>query len=288
MKLRNPLISEGIFILFTHPRARRSYLVYMLVLFFVLLASWPARSMTDYLGEGLRPLTFGFISVALYLNLAFLSLRYSTTRIAGDRFHSTFDWLEYSPVNRIKIIYGKSAFAVFHTLFLLVLAAPFVVIAGAATGISPALQLAALSVIFCAALTYRIIGVFFSLFLDERPILYASIVWFCSLFLGLLTLFIHRGMNPLYALFAIFGEELVPFAGEAASVPVREVAAEAVRVHLFISAGFTAAGGILIHLLPGRQPSPFIRSLKRAISRRGRGGSSEKAGGTADSGGPRS
>jgi hypothetical protein len=61
-----------------------------------------------------------------------------------------------------------------------------------------------------------------------------------------------------------------------------------VRIHLIISAAFTAAGGILIYLLPGRQPSPFIRSLKRAVSRRGRGGSSEKAGGTADPGGPRS
>jgi hypothetical protein len=270
MKLRNPLISEGMVVLFTHPRVKRSYLLYVLLLFFVLLASWPGRSITEYLAENLRPMTFGFVSVALFLCMAFFSLRYSTTRIAGERFHSTSDWLEYSPVNRIGIVYGKTAFAVFHTFFLLLLAAPFIVISGAATGVPPALQLTALAIIFCAALTYRIIGVFFSLFLDERPILYSLTAGFCAMFLGLLTLFIHREMNPFYALFAVFGEELVPFAAEAEPLPLAAVAAEAVRIHLIISAAFAAASAVLIYLLPGRQPSPFISSLKRSISRYGR------------------
>jgi hypothetical protein len=261
-------------VLFTHPRALRSYLVYVLVLFFVLLASWPARPTTEYLADTQRPMTFGFVSVTFFLYMTFLSLRFSTTRIAGDRFHSTSDWLTFSPVNRIRIIYGKTAFAIFHTVFLLVLAVPFIVISGAATGISLGHQLIAVSIILCTILTYRLIGVFYSLFLDERPILYTLALWSSFLFLGLLTLFIHREMNPFYALFAVFGEELVPFAAESAPPSLKAVSAETVRIHLIISGAFTAAGVILVYLLPGRQSSAFLRSLARSISklRKGDGG----------------
>jgi hypothetical protein len=214
-------------------------------------------------------MTFGFVVVTLYLWMVYLSTRFATTRFAGERFHPTADWLEHTSVGRTRIIAGRIGFAVFHLFFLCLISLPFLVIAGSATGISGGRLLASAALILAASFAYRMIGMFFSLFLDERPFYHGLLTWFCVFFLAFLTLFVRPEMNPLNRLFAVMGQNLladagIPATGGPASAlqPVALLGA-AVRIHVIIGAAFAAAAAVLIHLLPGRNGSPPVPRRRR-------------------------
>jgi len=269
VELKNPLVVEGVEVFFGHRVALRSYVFFFLTLLFVLLASWPAQPLTAYMEDGARPMTFGFVAVTLYLWMTYMAARFATTRFAGERFHPTTDWLEHAPVGRTRIITGRIGFAVFHLLFLGLTALPFVIVAGAATGIRGGHELACAAVILAASLAYRMIGVFFSLFLDERPFYHAVLTWFCVFFLAFLTLFLRAEMNPLNTLFAVMGQNLLAAAGmPAAALQPEELLRVTVRIHLIIAAAFGAASVTLIHLLPGGNGLRLPRGRRRPLAKR--------------------
>ena len=117
MKFRNPLLAEGFSVFFSTKKAVNSYLYFVAFLALILLASWPNKPAAEYIASTNIPLTFNYVTIFLYIHLTILAARYSTTRIAGDKFHPTSDWLDHTSVSRGSIILGRTAFGIFHVLF---------------------------------------------------------------------------------------------------------------------------------------------------------------------------
>ncbi len=252
MKFRNPLLAEGFNIFFSTKKAVNSYLYFVAFLALILLASWPNKTAAEYITSTNIPLTFNYVIIFLYIHLTILAARYSITRIAGDKFHPTSDWLDHTSVRRGSIILGRTAFGIFHVFFLFLLVLPFIVISGSATGIPPEDQLAASAVILTAALTYRIIGIFLSLFLDERPFLFYCILWSLILLLSAGSLFIYPEINPVQALLSIIGFDGGILSTDVSHPDVNIIVKGTIKAHLILSFAFTFSGFGLLLILPRR------------------------------------
>ena len=264
MKLRNPVLAEGVSLLLSHRKAMRSHMLFLLTLSLVLIAGWPGKPITAYLTESIRPLPFGFVSIVFFLFIVYFSVRYTTVRFAIERFHPTVHWLEHTPVSRGRILLGKTAVGAIHLLLLTLIALPFLIIAGSASGVPLRNQAVAAGFILLCGFTYRAVGTFLSLFLDEKPFRFYSLLWSAVILLGFLSLFFAREINPISILFRIMGEDLLPPTAAGISDPSSAAVLSGsigtgVRVHLVISASFTAASYILIHLLPGRNRRPWTK-----------------------------
>lgn len=254
MKFKNPLLTEGFNVFFTTKKAVYSYLYFVAFIALILLASWPNKPAAEYIASTNIPLTFNYVTIFLYIHLTILAARYSVTRIAGNKFHPTSDWLDYTSVSRGSIILGRTAFGIFHVLFLFLLALPFIAIAGTATGIPLKDQLTASAVILSAVLTYRIVGIFLSLFLDEKPFLFYCILLSLVLFLSAGSLFFYPEINPVQALLAIVGFDGGVFSPGASHTDANIIITGAIKAHLILSLAFTFSGFGLLLILP-RKPA---------------------------------
>ena len=255
MKFRNPLLAEGFNVFFSTKKAVNSYLYYVAFLALILLASWPNKPAAEYIASTNIPFTFNYVTIFLYIHLTILAARYSTTRIAGNKFHPTSDWLDHTSVSRGSIILGRTAFGIFHVLFLFLLALPFIAISGTATGITIEDQLAASAVILSAVLTYRIVGIFLSLFLDERPFLFYFTLWSLILLLSAGSLFLYPEINPVQALLAIVGFDGGILSPGASHTDANIIIKGVIKAHLILSIAFTFSGFGVLLMLPRKTAS---------------------------------
>jgi hypothetical protein len=217
MKFKNPLLTEGFNVFFTTKKAVYSYLYFVAFIALILLASWPNKPAAEYIASTNIPLTFNYVTVFLYIHLTILAARYSVTRIAGNKFHPTSDWLDYTSVSRGSIILGRT-------------------------------------VILSAVLTYRIVGIFLSLFLDEKPFLFYCILLSLVLFLSAGSLFFYPEINPVQALLAIVGFDGGVFSPGASHTDANIIITGAIKAHLILSLAFTFSGFGLLLILP-RKPA---------------------------------
>lgn len=154
----NPFIDEGVRIHFGAPRILVSYLLLPCGLGLLLLAVWPRTSFEAVLHAAQLANTFAVVGVGFLLLVLYLSLRYGSEDYAPDSFLKIREYVTLTPAPIASVVAGKAWFALLHTLFLLLLGAPFLLASLAVAGVGFGQALAALAVIGSAGLEARMLG----------------------------------------------------------------------------------------------------------------------------------
>ena len=168
---RNPFIDEGARIYFSHGPILRTYLFVPLALAILTFIWWPRSPFSFYVRTAISPQTFTFIAVGMFVCLAYLSARYGAEDYSSDQYFRLREYVTLTPVPLGLVVAGKLGFGIFHSLFLLLLGAPFGLASLAVSGIAPVTAARALLVIGSSALACRMVGFFLLTLMHERQLL---------------------------------------------------------------------------------------------------------------------
>ncbi|MBI4641575.1 MAG: hypothetical protein HY731_12825 [Candidatus Tectomicrobia bacterium] len=202
--LKNPLVIEGIELYFQDSKRLSAYIVYLLSTATILFVVWPT-SQSLKIGE--PPDTYNFVLIGTFIFIAYLSCTAGSRDLSQHRFHLPSQWIFSTPISIRAFLSGKLFIAFIHTLFLLFLALPLIVIPRVISGIAlKEMGLGLLLTLVCC-FTYRIIGLC-NLILMERnqPLLYIAERGAFLLFILITSSFFPLG-NPVLAIISLVAEE---------------------------------------------------------------------------------
>ena len=200
MRYNNPLLMEGLSQYFHQRRNNRVYLTFAILVGLILFAWWPKNSYTYFLEFGAVPSTFTLVVITVFAIITFLSTRFGTEGLGRDEFYTWYDWINLTPLPVRKLVFGKLALSLIHTLFLVLLTLPFLAIAASPSGISPASLAASVLVIASCAFAYRMTAVFLTSVLDEHPFLLKLSLWLIVFAIVLLSMALWPLISPIHAL----------------------------------------------------------------------------------------
>ena len=199
----HPIVAEATS-LYVEARSFRSlHGFYVAALAIVVVVAWPARSPLYFYRGGFVPPVFLTAGIAQTVLIGALGTLFGLGRPAAARTTRFVQWVEGSPLPTGEILLIKHAIGVVHTLVLVTIAAPIVVVAAVPAGVPPAIVAAsiaavALTGIVCrsAGLLIGSVGEFSYVTLVAGPWLFAA-----ALFIG--TLVAYPPLNPIAAISAI-------------------------------------------------------------------------------------
>lgn len=209
------VVADAARALFTQPLSLRSCLLIPCGAGLALLLVWPREPLAAVMRVGPTPNPFDVVAVSLALFGLYLSARHGAEDYTPDSAAHLRDYVRFAPMPMAEIVLGKAAFGVLHTIFLLLLGAPFVI---ASLAVGGAVGMDALRV--CAV---------------------CGAVCLCARMLGLLVLVVVRGtpvvrdviLMPILALSLVFTLLFLPMAS-----PIDAVLARTPR-QVGISAGIS-------------------------------------------------
>ena len=239
---KNALFIEGITLYFSDNRIVRTYIIYALLLTLSVAVWWPKRSFFDFLELRSVPSTYNLTVASAFLLLVYAGGRFGLNAYGRGKAHSLTSWLNMTPLGPTAIVAGKSGLALVQTCFFLILASPFLVLAAAPAGVSLEIVGLSLIILLLFALTYRLIGLLLLTFLEERALAPAIFYWAVILVVGLLSLYIFPGVNPVLALVSLSTPDLAVYAKVRMFGRDLPFAARACRFHIILSLAALTAG----------------------------------------------
>ena len=200
MRYNNPILAEGLSQYFQKARNSRVYLTYAILVGSILFLWWPKNRYTYFLEFQIVPSTFTLVVITVFILITYLSVRFGTEGLGHDEFYTWYEWVNLTPVPVRKLVFGKLVLSLMHTLFLVLLILPFLVIATSPSGISRTDLAASLLVLFTCAFAYRMTAVFLTSVLDEHPFLLKLLLWLIVFAIALLAMALWPLISPIHAL----------------------------------------------------------------------------------------
>ncbi len=241
----NPFLQEGVRTYFAHPGILRTYFYLPTVLAVVLLVVWPRGSLESVLRSGPLADAFSVVSIAFLGLLLYLGGRYGAEDFSPDTMVQLRNYVTLTPVPLLSAILGKAGFFILHTLFLLLLGAPFLLAPLAVGGLTVPKAFAAFAILGTASVAARMFGLLVLSLVGSRPLVRNVILLPGILLLVILVLVFLPLLSPIHALLSLGS---TPAAG-AAEAGMSAVAASSL---VGIGAALVAAAGVFLVLRVSR------------------------------------
>jgi hypothetical protein len=197
------LMDEGVRTYFTQPAILRTYLLVPCAVALALLLVWPRAPLTALLRAGPSPNPFVVASVTLLLFALYLSTRYGSEDYSPGTLVQLRDYVAFTPVSLVEVVLGKAAFALGHTLFVVLLGAPLLFVAMAIGGMTEAQLLLVLAVSGAACVAARMFGLLVLTLVRTGPLLRDVILLPVIALSLVLTLLFLPPANPIGAVVSV-------------------------------------------------------------------------------------
>jgi hypothetical protein len=170
--------------------------------------AWPTGGGATVTAFAHEPAAANIVLFATVLAVLFLSLNLAVENTRPEGSLPFEDWIRHSPLSAFRVVAGKVTALLLHTLFLVSLPLPIVLIAGSVSG-SPTLEILRaflLLAVMCA--TYRLYGLFLLSFVNLGRFTINFLLWTPVLLLFLVTPNLAPRINPIVGLLASQGRTL--------------------------------------------------------------------------------
>lgn len=191
---------------------RRAHLVYLFIVSFLVLILWPNAPYIEFFKLSSYPPLYEVASIATLILVACGSMYVGKMSFARQAFVPNTDWIEKTTVPVPAITAGRSVAGVLHTVFLVALAFPLLVVAAGPSGVGPAGVARGMLVVFTTALASRFGGMWIDAWLERRPILSVLATWAILAAIFIVSIELLPDLNPIVALASIGGEPDLSFA----------------------------------------------------------------------------
>jgi hypothetical protein len=205
--LRNPLIEEAFNRRFFTRPAIALTATHLALHFVILLSVWPRTVLADSILFGNTPSAFRVIAVFSYLSLSVINGILGAEPFGEKRGYRNVEWLRLGPVSLKAFLIGKITASFLHACLITLLSLPFLLLAGAASGVGIPTVFVAAAATLAFVFPYRIMALGLRLFLDER---FFSLYLMLSILLILMifaTAAVHPPLNPIFVLSRLDSQE---------------------------------------------------------------------------------
>ncbi len=212
-RLGTSFIGEDLSAAFSRIPALRSYMGFAAVMAGVLLVWWPRSPLSTYLRSGIKPDTFMAAALGLLCSAVYLGIRFGSEDFAGDDSSKIHDFVTLTPVPVAVVVAGKLAAAVLHTLFVLLLGFPFLVVGSSVNGTPVSVMCRAVLIMGVSALAFRSFAFMTFAFCGHRKILKNAIILICAAAWLSVTTAAAPAFSPISALLCLDPGNPMPMVG---------------------------------------------------------------------------
>ncbi|MFP4376531.1 MAG: hypothetical protein ACLFP4_05765 [Spirochaetales bacterium] len=195
--MSNPVLEESAAVYLR----RREYLLlhslYLIVSAVFVLMVWPARSYMYFFRTETVPAAFLATTVFHVLALAGVNMYIGMDRLANTEIIRYSEWLERTSLPVRALAAGKLAAGLLHSLFLTLLAAPFLVVAAGPSGVTITTVTSLLPLLFLTGFACRVAGQVVSHLGEESYFVRTIAGWFFMVLLFLLSIQVYQPINPI-------------------------------------------------------------------------------------------
>jgi len=181
----------------------RSCLYLAVLLGMALLVVWPRDTLESALRTGLAPESFLIVATCFLLCMLFLGVRFGVQDLSPDPSIQLQEHVRLTPVPLGKLIGGRAAFILLHSLLLLFLGAPFLAAALAVGGAEPPQLFRSLAVIGAAAAASRALGLLALCVFGSRQPLREIVLYPVVIALQVSAFLVLPPVSPFHALSAV-------------------------------------------------------------------------------------
>jgi hypothetical protein len=241
----NPLIAEALVGLARGGKAQLDYLGLLLLQAAVVVLWWPRGGVAQMLEFEHGPRTLAAVIMAVGLTMAYGALRAGTEEIMLPGQHGLRDWTLATPLRPGRILRGYILGQLVHSLYLLALSSPLVLMAFTVSGGEWTALGWCLAAVLTQALFYRLCGAIMHLVYAEHPGVSA---WAARAILLLVYVpigWLAPATSHLALTYRLLAEDV---AAQTASVAPADPMA-----FLVIYAGLSAAAALAMHRLLARE-----------------------------------
>jgi hypothetical protein len=146
------------------------------------------------------PAVFEVVTVFQLLMLSAVSLIAGQDRLAPSEIIRYSEWIERTTLPVRALFVGKVISALIHTVILVIVATPFVIVAAGPAGIPLRAAFASQWIVFVAALLCRIVGLLLSHVGEDHYVVRVIGAWVFLAILYLATIGSLQALNPIIAL----------------------------------------------------------------------------------------
>lgn len=198
--MRNPILEESRQLIIHRREYLLLHVIYLAVsaLFVVLL--WPTRGYVHFFRTAAVPSVFEATVIFQVIVLSVVSLYAGMDRFAPTAVIRYSEWLEHTALPVQTLITGKMITAFVHSLFLVLIAAPFTVVAGGPAGMPASVVSSSMILLFLTTLGCRIAGMLISYVGENRYVVRVIGSWVFLALLYVATVQIVPSLNPIVAL----------------------------------------------------------------------------------------
>jgi hypothetical protein len=200
---RNPFLEEGLRTYFVDRGILRTYLLVPCGLAAVLAVVWPRGSLESLIRNGPFTDAFSVIAIAFLALLVYLGARYGSEDFSPETMVQLREYVTMTPVSLLSTVLGKAGFFILHTLFLLLLGAPFLLAPMAVSGATLPQAFAVCAVLGTASLAARMMGLLVLALVGNRRVMRDTILLSCVLIFVVSSYFAVPLLSPIRALLGI-------------------------------------------------------------------------------------
>ena len=245
--MMNPVLDESTRVYLRRKEYAFLHVGYMGVLALVTAAAWPASGYMSFFRLDSVPAVFDVVAIIELLSLSAISLFAGQDRLAASEIIRYSEWLERTRLPVTTLVAGKIVSALLHTVILVVISTPFVIVAAGPAGIPVRAALSSQWIVFMTALLCRTVGLLLSHAGEERYVVRVIGSWLFLALLYLVTIGADSPLNPLIALVRQYGESS-PLVTSLDPLPIRNHPALLPTVYLLVGiAAATAAFAVTLY-----------------------------------------
>jgi hypothetical protein len=278
--LRNPFASESLDASLSRPLILRSYLYYLILMTVLIFFWWPRNPFAAYLQAGEIPQTFFVAAIGLFASVVYLSMRFGAEDYVGEDSTKIHDLITLTPVSVATMVMGKLGAGILHTLFLLILGVPFLIVSRLASGLSYEVLWKTLLIVGSSALAYRTFSFLLFSIVESRAVL-KDILLLAAAFISIIGgLTVVPPASPITAIMTLDagGQATDRFAFFGTSIPLYMVS---VIISLLAVPVFSAAAFVWLRIVRRRHAArakPNQGAINQSPADAGTAGGSEGSG----------
>jgi len=216
-----PILEESFHVYLQTRAYRRLHVFYILGLATVTVLVWPSRGFMDFFSTESVPSAFQVVLILQLLALSAVATYSGMDRVASEEIIRYSEWIGRTPVRLRTLMIGKLTAGSLHTLLLIVLGLPFLVIAAGPAGIPLRALVSGVLVMALVVTLCRTVGMIISVVGEEHDVIRIVGSW---VFLALLYLGTIQVLQPLNPIIAVSRQqnELSPLVGTLERVTLAE------------------------------------------------------------------
>jgi hypothetical protein len=199
----DPFLSEDLSASFTRVPALRAYAVFAAVMGCVIMVWWPRGPLASYLRTGVVPDTFVAAAIGLLGCAVYMGMRFGAEDFAEEGASKVHDFVTLTPVPVSSVVASKMVAAVLHTLFLLALGLPFLIIGSSVNGTRTAVILKVLLVAGSSTLAFRAFAFLGFVLFEPRRMLKDGVILVTAAIVLAVTTSAIPALSPISAILSL-------------------------------------------------------------------------------------